>query len=96
MTYKSHNASAGTNNFNPKSIKDIKMLIIAADNESPIAVFTIVRGNIKHLTAVFADTRHTYQLILNKHPDLVGVFHCDSNLNEVNSLLNAALQRFNL
>jgi hypothetical protein len=81
-----------TEMFHPKGIKEIKALIIAANDEAPIAVFTIVRDGIKHLAAVFADTRHTYQLIIGEHPDLVGVFHRLSDLNEVKAKLNTALK----
>lgn len=84
--------NATTDNFKPRSKQDIKYRVIAANEESPIAVFTIIRDDIKHLTAVFADTRHTYQLILGRHPDLVGVFHRLSDLSEVKAKLNAALK----
>lgn len=84
--------NATTDNFKPQSKQDIKARILAANDESPIAVFTIVRDNVKRLTAVFADTRHTHQLIVNKHPDLVGVFHRLSDLSEVKAKLNAALK----
>jgi hypothetical protein len=88
----SRKINASTENFKPQSKTDIKARILAANDESPIAVFTIMRDDVKHLTAVFADTRHTYQLILNKHPDLVGVFHRGSDFSEVKAKLNAALK----
>ena len=79
--------------FRAQSIQDIKNRISTATVKSPIAVFSIVRDDIKCLTAVFADTRHTYQLIKNKHPDLVGVFHRNSDFSEVKVKINSALIR---
>lgn len=79
-----------TDDMRPQSIPFIKERIRAATEHSPIAVFTIVRNGVKHLTAVFASTFETQQNIKMGHPDLVGVFSCiDTDFNVNANLRNA-------
>ena len=82
-----------TKNFKVQSKLDIKNRIASANVESPIAVFTVIRNGVKHLTSVFADTIYTRKLIENNHPDLIGVFHNFSDIVKVKRLLNVALNQ---
>ena len=84
--------SSTTDNFKVHGITEIKNRIVSANAESPIAVFTVVRNDVKSLSSVFAETIYTRQLIKDDHPDLVGVFHSYSDLKKVKVLLDNALK----
>lgn len=74
-----------------QSIELIRERIAAAIITSPIAVFINKRGGRVSLNSVFASTVLTDRRIKYKDPDLVGVYHQQSNKNDVRRELHLAL-----
>lgn len=64
------------------STLDVVMARInGAAKNSPIAVFMCPEP--KKLNAVFANTVKTAGMIRDQHPDFVGVFDCDADMEKV-------------
>lgn len=63
--------------------------IRGASIDSPIAVFSV--GSSEKLNAVFGATITTQRMINQQHPDLIGVYNNQMNMDEVRKQLNSHL-----
>ena len=68
-------------------LRNVMTRIIAAEPNSPIAVFECLEGG--KVDAVFASTVVTRMLVNGKHPGLIGVFHGNMNTKGIALLLSA-------
>jgi len=76
-------------NMSISNIQTTMERIRSAKPESPIAVFLC---NLPcYVNTVFADTVQTRSIITGGSKDLVGVFHKENDLKEVESVIRAAI-----